>query len=125
MRGRARPAGILKEWATTHRDDTAEIGARVRTQIASGQFRVTQHAQQETFAEAFTLDDVVAAIGTGDLLEDYPDHRRGSCCVLGGRTEAGRPVHVVCTTGHPVVIIMTVYEPLPPKWVTPTQRRPV
>lgn len=107
------------------RDDAAGMVAQVRSLIVSGQFRVTQHAQQEMFAEAFTLDDVVAAIDTGQLLEDYPDHRRGSCCLLGGQTTAGRPVHVVCTTGHPVAIIITVYEPVPPKWVTPTQRRPV
>ena len=98
--------------------------ARVRAQVASGTFRVTQHAQQEMFAEAITMDEVVAAIGTSDPLEDYPDHRRGACCLLSGQTAAGRPLHVVCTTGQPVLIIITVYEPLPPKWITPTQRSP-
>jgi len=105
-------------------DDAAAALVRLRAQVAGGHLRVTQHAQQEMFAEAFTLDDVMAAIGSSQLVEDYPDHRRGSCCLLNGETAAGRPVHVVCTTGHPIVIIITVYEPLPPTWATPTQRRP-
>jgi hypothetical protein len=33
-------------------------------------------------------------------------------------------VHVVCTTARPVLIIITVYEPRLPKWLTPTNRRP-
>jgi hypothetical protein len=36
----------------------------------------------------------------------------------------GRPLHVACTTGRPMVTIITVYEPKPPKWVTPSKRRP-
>lgn len=31
-------------------------------------------------------------------------------------------LHVVSTTAQPVLVIITVYEPKPPKWVTPTQR---
>jgi len=76
------------------------VTARVRALVAAGTFRVTQHAQQEMFAEAITLDEVVVAIATGDLLEDYSDHRRGACCLLGGRPTTGRPLHVVCTTGE-------------------------
>ncbi|HVA92783.1 MAG TPA: DUF4258 domain-containing protein [Chloroflexota bacterium] len=98
--------------------------ARIRARIATGALRVTQHAQQEMFADAITLDAVIEAIGTGQLLEDYPDHRRGACCLICGRSGSGRFIHVVCTTEQPVVIIITVYEPIPPKWVTPTQRRP-
>ena len=46
----------------------------------------------------------------------------GSCCLLGGRTREGRPLHIVCTTSHPLAIIITVYEPKPPKWATPNER---
>jgi hypothetical protein len=56
-------------------------------------------------------------------LENYPEHRRGACCLLSGFTHGGRRIHIVCTTARPVLIIITVYEPRPPKWVTPTRRR--
>jgi len=84
---------------------------------------VTQHAQEEMDAEAITMDEVLSAIAVGRVIEDYPDHRRGACCLVYGTTPTGRPLHVVCTTDRPLLIIITVYEPQPPKWVTPTERR--
>jgi hypothetical protein len=72
--------------------------------------------------EGITMDDVLEAIANGDVIEDYPPHRRGACCLVGGTSRAGRPLHIVCTTTQPALAIMTVYEPKPPKWITPTQR---
>ena len=73
--------------------------------------------------EDFSLDEVAEAISQGQVLEDYPLHRRGACCLLYGVTSEGRVIHVVCTTENPTLVIITVYEPSWPKWVTPTQRR--
>ena len=96
---------------------------RIRDQARDENVRVTQHAQQEMAAEDVTLDEVLEAIAAGQILENYPEHRRGACCLLGGMTRAGRALHVVCTTAQPVLTLITVYEPKPPKWVTPTRRR--
>lgn len=96
---------------------------RIRDQAEEENIRITQHAQQEMVEEDITLDEVLEAIATGQILENYPEHRRGSCCLLNGLTEDSRPLHIVCTTARPVLIIITVYEPKPPKWITPTQRR--
>ncbi len=96
---------------------------RIQRQAAAEAIRVTQHAQEEMDAEEITLDEVLAAIANGQILEDYSEHRRGPCCLLNGRTHIGRSLHVVCTTAQTRLIIITVYEPLPPKWVSPTQRR--
>src|SRR6266487_1689292 len=96
---------------------------RIQRQAAAESIRVTQHAQEEMDAEEITLDEVLATIANGQFLEKYAEHRRGPCCLLYGRTYKGRPLHVVCTTAQPLLIIITVYEPLPPKWVSPTQRR--
>jgi hypothetical protein len=57
------------------------------------------------------------------MLEDYPQHRRGACCLLHGVDGDGRDIHVVCTTAQSALIIITVYLPKPPKWVTPSRRR--
>ena len=96
---------------------------RIRTQAKEENVRVTQHAQQEMVEEDVTLDEILEAIGTGQILESYPEHRRGACCLLNGLTQNGRPLHIVCTSAQPVLIIITVYEPRSPKWTTPTQRR--
>jgi hypothetical protein len=56
-------------------------------------------------------------------LEDYPEHRRGACCLVNGFTDEGRPLHSVCTTGQPLLILITAYKPRPPKCLTPWERR--
>ena len=95
---------------------------RIRTQARTESVRVTQHAHQEMVEEDIMLDEVLEAVVGGKVLENYPEHRRGPCCLIGGFTQARRPLHVVCTTAQPVLIVITAYEPKPPKWVTPTRR---
>ena len=96
---------------------------KIRTQAELEDVRITQHAQQEMAEENISLDEVLEAIAMGKILENYPEHRRGACCLLNGVTKKHRPLHIVCTTARPVIIIITVYVPKPPKWTTPTQRR--
>ncbi len=96
---------------------------RIREQARTDNLRITQHAHQEMVAEEITLDQLQEAIGTSELLENYPQHQRGACCLLAGQTRGGRPLHIVCTTAQPVLIVITVYEPKLPKWITPRQRR--
>ncbi len=99
---------------------------RIKFQAESGILRVTQHAQQEMVEEEISIDQVLQAIGRAEILEHYAEHRRGACCLLAGLTDAGRPLHVVCTTAQPLLVLITVYEPKPPKWITPrTRTKPV
>ena len=96
---------------------------RIQVQARANNVRVTLHAQQEMVEEQISLGEVLEAVSQGHILEDYAQHRRGACCLLYGVTRAGRDIHVVCTTARPTLIIITVYEPKLPKWLTPTQRR--
>ena len=95
----------------------------IQQRSAQQDLRVTQHAQQEMAEEAIKLEDVLEAIETATIVENYPDHRRGACCLLSGWTQMGRSLHVVCSTAHEPLILITVYEPKAPKWVSPTKRR--
>ena len=72
--------------------------------------------------EGITLDEVLAAIERGEILEHYPEHRRGACCLVSGETDKRRPLHIVCTMAQPLLILITVYEPKPPRWATPRKR---
>ena len=99
----------------------AKLG-QIKNLVRLGLVRITQHAHQEMAADDLLWQDVQEAILSGALIEDYPEHRRGACCLLGGITVNGRQVHVVCTTEQPVVVIITVYEPLPPKWKSLMER---
>jgi hypothetical protein len=95
---------------------------RLIDQVDREALRITQHAQEEMTEEDIALENAMEAIRSGAILENYPEHRRGACCLVCGYTRQGRPLHVVCTTAQPLLILITVYEPKPPKWVTPTLR---
>ncbi|OFV97856.1 MAG: hypothetical protein A3H28_07440 [Acidobacteria bacterium RIFCSPLOWO2_02_FULL_61_28] len=95
---------------------------QIKSQATAGRIRVTQHAAQEMAEEEASLDEVLEAIQNAEILEYYAEHRRGPCCLLNGRTKQGRFLHVVCTTAQPVLVLITVYEPKPPKWTTPGVR---
>ena len=95
---------------------------QIRRQAETENVPVTQPAHHEMVEEEITFDDLLEAVATGQILENYRDHRRGACCLVNGITNAGRPLHVVCTTALPVLIIITVYEPKAPRWVSPAVR---
>ncbi|MCC6444429.1 MAG: DUF4258 domain-containing protein [Armatimonadetes bacterium] len=107
--------------------DVKEYLARVvnliQMQAFSDNMRITRHAYEEMAEEPISLNDLLAAVSTAAVLENYPDHRRGPCCLLYGRTDTNQDLHIVCTTASPILIIITVYVPQPPKWVSATQRR--
>jgi len=97
--------------------------ARIGTQAAERALRITDHAREEMEEESITLAEVLEAIAHGQIIENYPDHKRGPCCLLYGLTARKRPLHVVCTTSLPKLVIITAYVPVPPKWIAPTERR--
>src|SRR6266849_6822738 len=91
----------------------------IQAQAVVRAIRITDHAREEMEEEAITLAELQEAIATGQIIENYPDHKRGSCCLLYGSTAQGRPLHVVCTTSLSLLIIITVYVPTLPKWISP------
>jgi hypothetical protein len=102
--------------------DANVVIARLRAQAAADAIRVSLHAHQEMVEENIEYGQVQAVLANPQMLENYPDHKRGPCCLVCGQTSSGRFVHVVCTTALEVAIIVTVYEPSPPKWLTPYVR---
>jgi hypothetical protein len=98
------------------------ILALIQAQAAGRAIRITDHAREEMEEESITLAEVLEVIAAGHIIENYPDHRRGSCCLLYGLTNQRRPLHVVCTTSLPLLVIITVYIPNPPRWINPIER---
>lgn len=91
--------------------------AHVRECFAAGTVVFTQHARIEMAEEAILVEEIEEAISNAVLIENYPGHRRGACCLLSGQTTNQRAIHLVCTTSGPGVIVITVYEPAQPKWI--------
>ena len=98
------------------------IAARLRQQAEADAIRITVHCHQEMVEEDICFDEVREVLLNAAILENYPEHKRGPCCLSCGKTLRGRYVHVVCTTAFELTIIITVYEPKPPKWADPFTR---
>lgn len=102
--------------------DHDAIAARLREQGEADAIRITVHAHQEMVEEEISLQDVCDVLLGATVVENYAQHKRGPCCLVCGKTSRGRHVHVVCTTSLRTAIIITAYEPRPPKWATPFER---
>lgn len=94
----------------------------IRSSLEKEGLLLTLHAADEMIEEDISAEEVNQAILNGTIIEDYPRHRRGSCCLVYGKTDLGRDLHTVVTSGKAPVRLITVYEPQPPYWTNPTQR---
>jgi hypothetical protein len=102
--------------------DTAAILDLFERAVREHQIKISLHAAEEALAEEITRPEIEEAMLNAQLLEDYPDWWLGPSCLIYGQTERRRDLHLVVSySGLPVTII-TVYEPCPPKWVTPIER---
>lgn len=78
----------------------------------------TMHALDEmnTEDELITTDEVRYVIFNGEIIEDYPEDKRGHSCLMFGVSNKKRHVHVVCTPKEDYLAIITVYIPTLEKW---------
>ncbi|MCK4249038.1 MAG: DUF4258 domain-containing protein [Candidatus Omnitrophica bacterium] len=61
-------------------------------------------------------DEIKAVINHGEIIEDYPEDKRGHSCLLAGETDLGRIVHVVCSPKTDYLALITAYIPIEDTW---------
>lgn len=66
--------------------------------------------------EIITTDEVRLVVLNGEIIEDYPDDKRGHSCLMLGIPNDKRPVHVVCAPKDEYLAIITAYIPILKKW---------
>jgi hypothetical protein len=88
----------------------------IRQSVLLGQYEISLHGDEERLEDGLTVQELEEALGSGEVLENYPEDPRGhSCLVLG--FSSGQPVHFVCgRTRQGRLILITVYRPHMPKW---------
>jgi hypothetical protein len=98
---------------------------QIRAKIAGDEFEFSRHAVQQTILRAISVAEIRQAIGSGLIIEDYPDDKYGPSCLISGSTEGGRPLHVQCSyLSRPIIKIITLYEPDPSQWIDFRMRKP-
>jgi hypothetical protein len=63
-----------------------------------------------------TPSEVRSVITHGEVIEDYPEDTRGHSCLLLGRGEDARPIHVICSPKDDYLAIITAYIPSVGEW---------
>ncbi len=87
-------------------------------QSAEKKIIYTIHALDEMNAEdiIITTDEVRFVVLNGEIIEDYPEDKRGHSCLTFGMPHNKRPLHVVCAPKEEYLAIITVYVPSLQKW---------
>jgi len=81
-------------------------------------FRFSQHAVDQIILRRISVQEIREAIGTGKVIEDYPDDKYGPSCLILGFAINAKAVHVQCSyPSRPLVKIITAYEPDPGEWI--------
>ena len=63
-----------------------------------------------------TQDEVIEAIRSGEVIEDYPNDPRGHSCLILGHGGEGRSIHIVCAPKAEYLTIITAYLPDADRW---------
>jgi hypothetical protein len=91
--------------------------------VVHDKYHYSGHAEERMAWRGITDAQVKDTILAGEVLETYTEDIRGrSYLVLG--FPGGQPVHVQIGYNRyrGLAIVVTVYVPEPPKWITPGQR---
>ncbi len=94
----------------------------MKVEVSAGRYRYSVHALEQMLEKGIRVNDVENALGRDDpeLIEDYPFHVHGPCCLILGWADLARPLHAV--VGYPAYSVVTVYEPDSARWVDYRQR---
>lgn len=74
---------------------------------------VRQMARSERM---ITPSEIRTIVEHGELIEDYPEDARGHSCLLYGRGNGNRSIHVVCSPKTDYLAIITAYLPSTDEW---------
>ena len=83
------------------------------------------HASKRLFERQISDNDVEYLLKNGEIIERYDDDYPLPSLLINGYTENKRPLHLVVAINEneEQLIIVTVYEPNPIKWLNNFSRR--
>jgi hypothetical protein len=98
-------------------DNNGDLLKRIR-EAAKKKYLFLSHAlrQMNRPERMISTAEIRQVIEQGEIIEDYPEDARGHSCLLLGRGEANRPLHVVCAHKEDYLAIITAYIPGEKEW---------
>lgn len=94
--------------------------AVIRPLVSAGDYIVSRHGGRRLLARGITLDEVVAGIESGTVVEEYPQYFAGPAALVLSFDTQRLPVHAVwgikSGASRPATLI-TAYRPDPEQWL--------
>lgn len=87
--------------------------------------RWTDHVMKRLLLRGISQADVLQAIHSGEIIEDYPNDYPYPSCLLLGTDASGKALHVCCGQGPSEVWMITSYHPDPDEWEADLKTRKV
>lgn len=88
--------------------------ATIRKKVKVGKFNIVDHALTEAFKDGISINDIIACIYTGKIIETYPDRMR---CLIFSMLNLDIPLHVAVDYSSKEIDIITAYIPDSRLWI--------
>ena len=84
-----------------------------REKIEQNDFELSKHAVDQSIVRNIQIIEIKEAIFQGQVIEDYPNDKYGSSCLISGSTTNNRPLHIQCSyPERPLIKIITTNQVL-------------
>lgn len=93
--------------------------------IQADRIRITDHAVEEAEDDRLTLDEILASVFRGEIIEKYPKRKPYPGCLICGQVSNTTHVHSVWQYNRKTgwAVLVTVYRPDPARWINWRKRR--
>ena len=93
----------------------------VREKVRKQEYDLSSHAHRERQEEQIAIAEIEHVLIGGDIIEEYLKDERGKSCLIVAKVN-NKPIHVVCGMRNNRLLIVTVYSPKLPTWLSYKKR---
>ena len=94
----------------------------IQDKVRKGEYRFSDHAVKNMTKRLIERSEVENVIIKGEIIEEYFDDKYSPSCLIYGKTQKGRDLHIQVSL-PPTVVIISTYEPDPGEWIDCRIRR--
>jgi len=90
----------------------------IRKKFVNGQYEYSKHAVDQSIIRHIPTAEIrEAMLSKSEIIEDYPNDKYESSCLILGFTNNGRPLHMHVSYSETILKVITAYQPDESKWI--------